>query len=122
MANQSTEFLRVIRVWAAVAWADGVIASAESVALRKLIQIADLTDADRQTASSYLDERVDFDAEGLGTLSIDAREGIYKAAVRLANVDLDLATEELTLIERLRQALSIEPHRAQELIKLMEIG
>ncbi len=115
MSTSSSDFLRVIRVWAAVAWADGVIASAESVAIKRVIEIADFSDEDRATASSYLDERVDFDSEGLEDLSESAREGIYKAAVRLANVDLDLATEELTLLERLRQALTIDQAKAQAL-------
>ena len=104
-----------VRTWAALAWADGVIAAAESVAIKRVIELAEFSEEDAATAHAYLDTKVELDTEGLEELSSSSREGIYKAAVRLAHVDLDLATEELTLLERLRQALDIESARAREL-------
>lgn len=115
MQADHSEHLRVIRVWAALAWADGVIASAEAAALKKVIELAELDEAAQAEALALLEEPVELAAEGLDELGLTAREGIYKAAVRLANVDLDLATEELALLERLRSALDIAQDRALEL-------
>ena len=113
--SEHDDLMRVIKVWAAMAWADGVIASAESAAIKKVVELADLDDDQTKTALGWLEERVELDTTGLEDLQPSAKEGIYKAALRLANVDLDLATEELTLLERLRQALDIDAGRADEL-------
>ena len=45
-----TQILSVIRVWAAVAWADGVLAEAEADGMRRLIRSADLTPEEREIA------------------------------------------------------------------------
>ena len=113
--HDNDDLMRVIRVWAAMAWADGVIASAESAAIKKVVELANLSDEQAETALGWLEEKVDLDTAGLEELQPAAREGIYKAALRLANVDLDIATEELTMLERLRQALDIDTARAAEL-------
>ncbi len=113
--SSAPEFLRVIRVWAALAWADGVIASAESVAIKRVIELADFGEDDTKEALGYLDTKVELETEGFSELSEASREGIFKAAVRLANVNLDLATEEITLLERLRTALDIDSTRATAL-------
>ena len=42
-----SQILSVIRVWAAVAWADGVLAEAEAEGLRRLIRTAELTADER---------------------------------------------------------------------------
>jgi uncharacterized membrane protein YebE (DUF533 family) len=115
MSEHNDDLMRVIRVWAAMAWADGVIASAESAAIKKVVELADLDEEQAGTALGWLEERVELSTEGLEDLQPSAKEGIYKAAIRLANVDLDVATEELTLLERLRQALDIDSERASEL-------
>lgn len=115
MAAEQSEFLRVIRVWGALAWADGVIAAAEAQAMKKVVELADLAEEERAQAMAFLEEPVELSTEGLEDLSESAREGIYKAAVRLANVDLDLASEELTLLERLRDGLSLDAARARAL-------
>lgn len=113
--SEHDDLMRVIRVWAAMAWADGVIASAESAAIKKVVELADLDEAQAATALGWLEEKVELSTEGLEDLQPSAKEGIYKAAIRLANVDLDVAAEELTLLERLRQALDIDQARATEL-------
>lgn len=115
--HDNDDLMRVIRVWAAMAWADGVIASAESAAIKKVIELANLSDEQAKLALGWLESQVDLDTAGLEDLSQAAREGIYRAAIRLVNVDLDVATEELTMLERLRQALDIDATRAAELDK-----
>ncbi|RMH37050.1 MAG: TerB family tellurite resistance protein [Deltaproteobacteria bacterium] len=105
-------FLEVIRVWAGLAWADGRLAVQEAQAMRKLIGMADMPDADRDAALSYLDGPVPFDAGSLATLDRSAREGIYRAAVRLAMVDREFAPDERTFLDRLRDGLALDVETA----------
>jgi len=102
-----SQFLSVIRVWAAMAWADGTVAEAESQALRRLISAAELDDDERAAASRFLEERVDLDTANVEGLSEDARRGIYRAACRMAAVDRTVATEERTLLTKLRGHLGL---------------
>ena len=111
----NSQYLSVIRIWAALAWADGVIAEAESEALKKLINIADLSEEERQEALGWLDEKVELDISDVGELGDEARLGIYRAAARLAAVDLDVADEERALLQRLREALDIDESVAEEI-------
>lgn len=108
-----SQYLSVIRIWAATAWADGVIADAEAAAMRRLIESADLTDDERGTALGWLESEVALDTAELGELSDDARQGVYRAALRLAAVDLDVDAAERTFLERLRTALDIDEDTAR---------
>jgi uncharacterized membrane protein YebE (DUF533 family) len=101
------QFLSVIRTWAAVAWADGVVVAAEALAMQRLIESADLSPDERKTAMGFVTEKVELDTDNLGTLSDDARRGIYKAACRMAAVDRDLAEPERALLAKLRDALAL---------------
>jgi len=101
------QFLSVIRTWAAMAWADGVVVAAEALAMRKLIESAELSAADRATAMGFLDTKVELDTASLAALSPDARKGVYKAACRLAAVDRDLAEPERALLARMRDGLEL---------------
>jgi uncharacterized membrane protein YebE (DUF533 family) len=110
-----SQYLSVIRIWAALAWADGVIADAEAAAMKRLVESADLTDDERGTALGWLTEKVDLDTENLAGLSDEARQGIYRAAARLAAVDLEIADEERTFLERLRKGLNIDDEAAAKI-------
>lgn len=101
------QFLSVIRTWAALAWADGVVVAAEALAMRKLIESAELSAADRTTAMGFLETKVELDTTNLAALSGDARKGVYKAACRLAAVDRDLAEPERALLAKLRDGLEL---------------
>ncbi len=101
------QFLSVIRTWAAMAWADGVVVAAEALAMRKLIESAELSAADRTTAMGFLETKVELDTTNLAALSGDARKGVYKAACRLAAVDRDLAEPERALLAKLRDGLEL---------------
>jgi len=105
--TSESQYLAVIRVWAALAWADDVIQDSEREAIMKLISVAQLSDEERATAKSLLDAKVELETESISGLSQAAREGIYRAALRLAMVDLDMATEEAAMLKRLRDGLSI---------------
>jgi uncharacterized membrane protein YebE (DUF533 family) len=102
-----SQILTVIRVWAAVAWADGVIAAAEADGFRRLIDASALSDEERAVARGYLLDRVELSEVQLDHLSNDARAGIYRAACRMALVDKEVAISERDLLDRLRGKLSI---------------
>lgn len=110
-----SQYLSVIRIWAALAWADGVIADAEAAAMKRLVESADLTDEERGTALGWLDEKVELDTENIAGLSDEARQGIYRAAARLAAVDLEIADEERNFLKRLREGLKIDDEAAAKI-------
>ncbi|HYU16312.1 MAG TPA: hypothetical protein VEL05_09580 [Candidatus Acidoferrum sp.] len=108
-------YLSVLRVWAALAWADGVVAPAEAEALRRLIAVAPIEEPERDVALGWLDEPLELDASRLRALGHDSRHRVYQAAVRLARIDLNLATQERALLERLREELAIDPATAADI-------
>lgn len=110
-----SQFLSVIRVWAALAWADGVIAEAEATGMKRLIAVAQLSDTEKETALGFLTSRVDLDTSNLGELSVDAKKGIYRAACRLAAVDHDVAAAERIFLGRLRDGLALTEVDAREI-------
>lgn len=110
-----SQYLSVIRIWAALAWADGVIADAEAAAMKRLVKSADLTDEERDTALGWLDTKVELETESLEGLSDEARKGIYRAAARLAAVDLDVAEEERNFLARLRKGLKLSDDDVSEI-------
>ncbi len=110
-----SQFLTVIRIWAAMAWADGVLAEAEASALRRLISGAQLDEEEGTLARSWLEAKVDLDGEGLSELTSDARSGIYRAACRVAALDRDVAQSERSLLVKLRDALGLSLDSAREI-------
>ncbi len=105
--TSESQYLAVIRVWAALAWADDVIQESERAAILKLVAVAQLTDEERETAKGMLESKVELETQPIAALSQPAREGIYRAALRLAMVDLDMAEEETAMLKLLRDGLSI---------------
>src|SRR5438270_13708247 len=110
-----SQILSVIRVWAAVAWADGVLAEAEAEGLRRLIRTADLTPDERTAALKYIEAKVDLPDVYLNNLSPDSRRGIYRAACRMAVVDHVFASAERRMLDRLQGQLAIPQEIAQEI-------
>jgi len=110
-----TQFLSVIRIWAALAWADGVVAEAEATAMKRLIAAAQLSDDEKQQALEFMVTRVDLDTSNLSELSADAKKGIYRAACRMAAVDHDVAAAERIFLGRLRDGLAISETEAREI-------
>jgi uncharacterized tellurite resistance protein B-like protein len=105
--------LQVIRIWAAMAWADGVIAASEAAAMKRLIAgTPELSDNERELALGFLDKKVDLDTSGLAAMSAPAREGIYRAALRLSMIDGTVADAETKLLGRLREGLGISEEQA----------
>ncbi len=110
-----SQILSVIRVWAAVAWADGVLAEVEAEGMRRLIRAADLTHAERATATALLDSRVELPDLYLKNLNPEARRGIYRAACRMALVDHVFARAERKMLDRLQSMLGIPADIAGEI-------
>ena len=108
-------YMSCLRVWVAVAWADGVIVPAEAEALRRLIALAPIKDAEREKARAWLTTPVDLDTQYVAGLGNEARRGVYQAAARLAKVDLTIAPQERALLDRLRDALRLDPSVAAEI-------
>ena len=110
-----SQILSVIRVWAAVAWADGLLAEAEADGLRRLIKTADLTPDERRGATTYLDGRVELPDVYLQNLTPESRRGIYRAACRMAVLDHVFAHAERRMLDRLQSMLGIPLDIAREI-------
>jgi uncharacterized membrane protein YebE (DUF533 family) len=110
-----SQILSVIKVWAAVAWADGMLAEAEAEGMRRLIRTADLTPDERQGALGLLESRVDLPDLYLKNLNPESRRGIYRAACRMAVVDHVFAHAERKMLDRLQALLGIPLEIAQEI-------
>ncbi len=110
-----SSLLNVIRVWAAVAWADGVLVEAEADGMRRLIRTADLTSDERAAAMRLLERKVELPDTGLANLSPESRRGIYRAACRMALVDHVFASAERRMLDRLQAMLEIPRDIADEI-------
>lgn len=110
-----SQILSVIRVWAAVAWADGLLAEAEADGLRKLIRSADLTNEERSAAKTFIDTRVELPDVYLQNLNPESRRGIYRAACRMAVIDHVFAYAERRMLDRLQGMLGIPQDIAREI-------
>ncbi|MEO8840558.1 MAG: DUF533 domain-containing protein [Kofleriaceae bacterium] len=116
MASETeSQILSVIRVWAAVAWADGMLAEAEAEGMRKLIRNAELTPDERQAATRLLDKTVLLPDVYLQNLNPEARRGIYRAACRMAVVDHVFAHAERKMLDKLQSLLGIPKEIAVEI-------
>jgi uncharacterized membrane protein YebE (DUF533 family) len=111
--SAETPYMAVLRVWAAMAWADGVIAPAEAEALRRLVAVAPIQPAEREVALAWLDQPVELDTRYVSRLSSESRRGVYRAAVRLARVDLHVADQERALLDQLKDALGLDGPAAE---------
>lgn len=110
-----SQIMSVIRVWAAVAWADGVLAEAEAEGLRRLITTAELTTEERTQAKSFIDAKTALPDTYLNMLKPETRRGIYRAACRMAVVDHVVASAERAVLGKVRDILGIPPDVAQEI-------
>jgi tellurite resistance protein len=110
-----SQILSVIRMWAAVAWADGEMSETEGESLSRLIRTADLTDDERAGARAFLAHRTELPETYVSNLAPDAKRGVYRAACRMAVVDHVFSVTERALLDRLRNLLGMSVEVAQEL-------
>jgi uncharacterized membrane protein YebE (DUF533 family) len=114
-AMSESQVSTVIRMWAAVAWADGMLARAESESLVRLIRAAELTADEREQAMELLREPVELSEVFLKTLTPVSRRGVYRAACKMAMVDQVLAPAERWMLDRLRDMLELTEEDAREI-------
>lgn len=114
-AMAESQIVNVIRMWAAVAWADGTLAQAESEGLVRLIRAAELTADERDDAMKLLAEPVELSELYLTSLTPVARRGIYRAGCRMAMADHVFADAERWMLDRLRDMLELHEDEAREL-------
>jgi tellurite resistance protein len=113
--SQESSILSVIRMWAAVAWADGVMSETETESLSRLIRTADLTDSERAAARTFIETRTGLPETYLTNLTPDAKRGVYRAACRMAVVDHVFSVTERALLDRMRNLLGIPAEIAREI-------
>lgn len=110
-----SQILSVIRMWAAVAWADGVMSETEVDSLSRLIRTAELTEDERVAAQGFLANKTGLPETYLTNLTADARRGVYRAACRMAVVDHVFSVTERALLDRLRNLLGLQADIAQQI-------
>ena len=110
-----SQILDVIRVWAAIAWADGALVPEEAEGLRRLVTSAELTDEERATAAQFLVAPVTLPEKYPTSLTPLARRGIYRAACRIAVVDHVFTRTERRVLDRLRQLLGVPEDEARDI-------
>jgi uncharacterized membrane protein YebE (DUF533 family) len=106
-SESESQVLTVLRLWAAIAWADGVLANAEAEGLRRLIEGTELTDEDRRAAMKLLDAPVSLPDSYVLALTPEVRRGIYRAGCRIAVVDHMVTAKERNMLDRLRDLLDL---------------
>ncbi len=101
-------FLTAVKVWAATAWADGIMADNERELLDGVIRNAQVSDDTRAAALSCLTARVDLKDAAVDRLSASERAGVYRTACRLATVDRQLNRAEKAFLRRLGKRLGLD--------------
>ncbi|PRQ04239.1 Tellurite resistance protein TerB [Enhygromyxa salina] len=105
----------MLRLLAAVSWADGELAANEAAAVERLMAAADLDDDERAEAQTWLTMPVDLGEVDIEGLSDNQRLATYQAAVRVALSDEKLAEAERTFLDRIREVLGLSPEQAAEI-------
>lgn len=117
MADKNPQVLLALEVWIAAAWADGKITEAEEAGMKAVINIAKLTDDERQTAFGWLKKKIDLDDINVSQIPPDERVNIFAAALGVVAMDEDVAAAETQFLERLQIALQIDDATAQSVRK-----
>ena len=115
-------YVQVIKLWAGLVWADGVVTHREAEAMRRLIDGADLTESERGVVLGFLEEKVELEPIDTSGLAPGAREGIYRAALKLSAIDNDMADEEIDFLGKLREGLGIDAATAERIVDAVAAG
>lgn len=107
--------MNVIRVWAAIAWADGTPSPEEVLGLRRLLRAPELTDEERAAAARFISEPVTMPEIEMSSLPPRTRRGIYSVGCRVAVVDHVFSRTERRLLNQLRELLGIPEESAKEI-------
>lgn len=101
--------MRIVRLWAACAWADKKMHPAELAALKRCIEAQDLSGAEAAEAQSLLERPGELDLAEVRKLDASSREGVYRAAVGIARLDREVSEEEIRFLSNLRENLDLDP-------------
>ena len=112
--SDTNHLLTAVKVWAAAAWADGVIADAEAMAMRAMIAAGKLSDAERAQASTWIEKKVSLDDIELARIPKEERVHIFSVACGVAAMDRDVAAAERGFLDRLAKALGLDDTDAQK--------
>jgi uncharacterized membrane protein YebE (DUF533 family) len=105
----------MLRLLAAVSWSDGELSEDEAANLERLIKAADLDEAERSEARSWLSTEIELGTIDIEALSPNQRLATYQAAVRIALTDQRLDDAERSFLDRVRVALGIDAEQAAEI-------
>jgi len=109
--------LRIVKLWAAAAWADNELHPREAAALKRLIESSeDLEGEALEEAKGYLSSAPRGALDGLGELSVPARQGVYRAVQQIIAIDGQLTDDELGFLAKLRSTLDLD----EETLKKIE--
>jgi uncharacterized membrane protein YebE (DUF533 family) len=102
--------MRILRLWAASAWADNILHPAEAAALERYIEASDdLSSEQREEAHALLRRAPVVDlAEEVRALSPVSRQGVYRAAHAIVRLDRVVTPDEEQFLARLRAALELD--------------
>src|SRR5688572_25862837 len=105
----------MLRLLAAVSWSNGTLDEHEAANLGRLINAAELDEAERSEARGWLSNAVELGAIDIGSLSANQRLATYQAAVRIALTDQELDAAERSFLDRVRDALGIDAEQAADI-------
>jgi uncharacterized membrane protein YebE (DUF533 family) len=100
--------LRILRLWAACAWADNKMHPAEAAAIERYIAASDLVGEENEQARALLAAPPDVDVGEVARLSPEARQGVYRAALGIVKLDRVVTDDEREFLARLRAALNLD--------------
>lgn len=103
------ETLAIARIWAAAAWADGLVHPAEASAFYRFLESStDLDEAAQEAASALLDTKPDVMlADEVAKLSPPSKEDVYRAVINIVLIDGKVTDDELSFVTRLRDQLEL---------------
>lgn len=117
MSEKESEILLAVKVWAAAAWADGVIVEEEAQGMKAFLSVAKLNSAEVQTALGWLDDKVELDDVDVASIPPQNRQNIFAAALGVVSIDNEVHEKEVQFLERLREALEIDEESAAAMRK-----
>lgn len=115
--STESEILLAVKVWAAAAWADGVIVDEEAKGMEAVISVSKLSDEEKERARGWLKNKVELEDINVSQIPPDNRANIYAAALGVVSIDEDVAASEEKFLERLQIALQIDDDTAAQLRK-----
>jgi uncharacterized membrane protein YebE (DUF533 family) len=113
MVRLMNRTLTSIKVWAAAAWADGMVLEEEALAMELIIAAAPISDDERELARRWIKTPVTLEDLDLSTIPREERLVLYTEACKLVGVDHYIASAERGFLFRLGNALALDEAEAR---------